>query len=150
LSCNLLLGAIELEISRPSTALTIECWTLPESESELQRMDRVMTTFLEALEKHGVVMPSNIRRLEACGERHPGCFVYEFGTRRVHIATRDGEGGRITLVVRVGGGFLDFVQFVQRFGSLESVKLERHSEDGMLRLSSVLSQGHRHVRELPS
>eukprot|EP00812_Abedinium_dasypus_P012547 NODE_6059_length_532_cov_173.964361.p2 GENE.NODE_6059_length_532_cov_173.964361~~NODE_6059_length_532_cov_173.964361.p2 ORF type:complete len:128 (-),score=22.93 NODE_6059_length_532_cov_173.964361:131-514(-) len=70
-------------------------------------------------------LPSNVRRIEVCKEpQHPTCYVYRFGTRRLHINLRhDADTGRIHLVVRCGGGFVDFVVFAKRHGGLEQLKV---------------------------
>jgi len=105
--------------------LTVECWSRP-GEDAMQRLDRVMEEFLEKLREAKVVIPSNLRRLGPCEEPlHPNCVLYSFGTRRLHIQVREGDNGQLTLVVRCGGGFLDFVAFVRRHGSLEELKLQR-------------------------
>mmetsp|Transcript_38179 Transcript_38179/g.110247 ORF Transcript_38179/g.110247 Transcript_38179/m.110247 type:complete len:670 (-) Transcript_38179:27-2036(-) len=125
--------------------LSIEAWTIP-GEEDLARMERVMTTFVNALEAANVAMPGNIHRIERCrASQHASCFVYSFGTRRMHVATRASENGRLLLVVRCGGGFLDFVEFARRHGSLERLRVERANNlqqgRGVVRLTSVLSRG---------
>jgi len=88
-----------------------------------------MTTFVQALQSAGVVMPENIRCLDQCASKqHPGCFQYVFGTRRALMATRMTGEGRLLLVVRCGGGFLDFVEFARRHGSLEQLSLLRERD----------------------
>merc|ERR1719461_221779 len=109
-------------------------------------MERVMATFVEQLQTAGVVLPGNIQRIEECADpRHPACYVYSFGTRRMHVAARVTDSGRLLLVVRCGGGFIDFVEFVRRHGSLEHLRLERRSggsssSNEVIRMSSVLSR----------
>jgi len=136
----------------PDGSLTIDCWDVA-GESDVQRMDRVVGLFLQKLQEANVVLPENFARLGQCEEpQHPGCFVYAFGTRRLHISLREGEGGRLTLVVRCGGGFLDFVGFVRRHGGLEQLKLTRRpdSRGGQhIQLVSVLTRGTLTVRERP-
>merc|ERR1712217_701033 len=115
------------------------------------RLDRVVGILLEQLQFAGVTMPENFRRLETCKEpQHGNCYTYSFGTRRLHITTREAMGGRLTLVVRCGGGFLDFVEFVRRNGSLEQLRLQRmldgDGESQQMRLTSVFSQGSWKVR----
>merc|ERR1712151_1378482 len=89
-------------------------------------MDRVMDTFLAKLREAGYELPENIQRLEACrDQQHADCFVYSFGTRRLHLATRELESGRLSLVVRCGGGFFDFAEFALRNGAVEQIKLQR-------------------------
>lgn len=137
----------------PLMGMVIDCWTVP-GETDLRRLDRVMGTFLEKLQKAGIAMPDNISRLEKCGTpEHDSCYVYSFGSRRLHIATREGDGGRITLVVRIGGGFIDFLEFVRRNGSLEKLRFERSPDSkGVehIRLSSVMSHGRMQVKEMPA
>jgi hypothetical protein len=118
-------------------------------------MDRVMATFLEHLRAAGLALPENIRRLEHCRDAAhvSGCYVYSFGTRRLHMSIREAEGGRLLLVVRVGGGFVDFVRFAMRHGSLENLRLQRRpQQDGrqVVRLVGVLGcHNERRVREMP-
>lgn len=137
----------------PAPALTIECWAKPGAESELARMDRVMVTFLDALRAAGIALPDNIQRLKQCSDaQHSNCYIYSFGTRRLHVATREVEGGRILLVVRCGGGFSDFADFAMRHGGLEQLRLQRHRDiqgRNVVRLSSVLSNGTVGLREVP-
>merc|ERR1719422_415413 len=95
-------------VSRPSTgvgALTIECWSLPGPEAELARIERVMGVFVSQLLAAGVVLPENFERVGRCGARTDPqpCYIYRFGTRRLHLSIREAEGGRLCLVVRCGG-----------------------------------------------
>jgi len=142
-------GRLQKTPDSSNTALSIECWALP-SESELDRLDRVAGVLLEGLRTAGVTVPDNFKRLEVCKEpQHGNCYTYSFGTRRLHITTREAVGGRLTLVVRCGGGFLDFVEFVRRNGSLENLRLQRlldgDGERPHLRLTSVFAQGRLNV-----
>merc|ERR1712032_1570074 len=103
---------------RPAAAqwsLNIECWSLPGPETEVARMERVMGVFLDHLVTAGVVMPNNFQRVGRCGARNDPqpCYIYRFGTRRLHINLRELEGGRLCLVVRCGGGFFDFAEFAR-------------------------------------
>lgn len=139
--------------ARPGVGgLAIECWSRP-GEADLERMERVMTTFVEALEAANVALPGNIHRIEQCrASQHASCFVYSFGTRRLHVATRATESGRLLLVVRCGGGFIDFIEFARRHGSLESMRVERNNQlrasgGGVVRLTSVLSRGKLRVQQ---
>lgn len=141
--------------SRPATpdafeGLAVECWTKPD-ETAMQRLDRVMGDFLQKLCEAGVAMPSNIRRLGACEEpQHSNCALYSFGTRRLHLQVREGDNGRLTIVVRCGGGFLDFVAFVRRHGSIEDVKLQKRTDANgkqRVQLVSVLAQSKHIVRD---
>eukprot|EP00931_Biecheleriopsis_adriatica_P119180 TRINITY_DN94433_c0_g1_i1.p1 TRINITY_DN94433_c0_g1~~TRINITY_DN94433_c0_g1_i1.p1 ORF type:complete len:726 (+),score=92.36 TRINITY_DN94433_c0_g1_i1:34-2211(+) len=124
--------------------LNIECWTIP-TEDDVSRIDRVMGSFLTALRDAEYVMPDNIRRLQSCrAEGHSSCLVYRFGTRRVHVATRGEEGGRLSVVVRVGGGYMDFVEFVRRHGHIEHLRLQKQRDrEGrdVVRCTSVMTGG---------
>merc|ERR1719265_2592508 len=104
-----------------------------------------MNIFVEKLQEAGVILPENFARLEECAEPgHSSCYVYSFGTRRLHINTREGDGGRLTLVVRCGGGYLDFLDFAARHGRVEDLKLKRLSDSkghGRIQLTSVMSHG---------
>jgi len=126
--------------------LAVECWSIA-GEEDLERMERVMTTFVEALQNAGATLPSNIGHLEDCkASQHQSCFVYSFGTRRMHVATRLTEGGRLLLVVRCGGGFIDFVEFARRHGRVEQLRMQgqdRRAGGGreVIRLTSVLQKG---------
>jgi len=132
--------------------LTIECWSLGKQETDVERLDRVMSVFVERLIEAGMVLPENLGRIKECGEPlHPGCFIYSFGTRRVHIAVREGDAGRLALVVRCGGGFLDFADFARRHGSLEHLRFQRRPDSGgrqLIQLSSVLAGRTMRVKEL--
>jgi len=122
--------------------LLIDCWNIP-GEEDLKRIERVMNAYVNALQQADLPLPENIARVQQCGA-HPSCHVYKFGTRRVHMATRAGEGGRLLLVVRVGGGYMDFVEYARRHGSLEQLRLKKTEGDReVIRLTSVLSQGKR-------
>jgi len=138
-----------------SSALAIECWSMP-NETQLARMDRVMAHFLSSLRDAGVTLPANVQRVGNCQEvpPHTACYVYCFGTRRLHVSTREAEGGKLLLVVRIGGGFVDFVEFAQKHGSLEHLRLEKRDAEErgkhVVRLSSVLSSRHRRVKEVAS
>merc|ERR1711977_162682 len=124
-----------------------ECWSLPAPEAELDRIERVVATFVEGLRAAGVVLPENFQRLGRCGSRTDPqpCYIYRFGTRRVHMSVREFGGGRLCLVVRCGGGFLDFAEFARKNGSTEQMKLlkiqRQENEAGrqVLQLASVFS-----------
>jgi hypothetical protein len=143
---------------RPSTAgaLTIECWSIP-NEAELDRIERVVGFFVEQLLAAGVPIPENFQRVGRCGARNDPqpCYIYRFGTRRLHMNVRESGGGRICLVVRCGGGFLDFAQFARKNGSMEQLKLakmQRQSIQGreVMQFTSVYSNGERKIREVNS
>jgi len=132
--------------------LSVECWALP-SETEVARLDRVVGLFLEKMQEAGAVVPTNFQRVEQCGEpQHDRCYTYSFGTRRLHISTREGEGGRLSLVVRCGGGFLDFIEFVRRNGAIEELRLQRllngGGESQRIRLAATFVNGKRQIREV--
>jgi len=110
------------------SGLTVECWTIP-GEADVERMDRVVALFVDKLAEARIVAPDNILRLEACDEpQHPNCHLYSFGTRRLHLALREGDGGHLSLVVRTGGGFLDFMEFARKHGAIEQLKLQRRTD----------------------
>lgn len=114
----------------PGSQLSITCWSL--QPTDLERIDQLMKSFLERLREAGVVLPENVERVGQCEDvQHQGCLIYNFGTRRLHIATREGKDGRLMLVVRCGGGFLDFADFARRHGSAEHLKFKRQA-DGQL------------------
>eukprot|EP00931_Biecheleriopsis_adriatica_P069013 TRINITY_DN42902_c0_g1_i1.p1 TRINITY_DN42902_c0_g1~~TRINITY_DN42902_c0_g1_i1.p1 ORF type:complete len:701 (+),score=116.98 TRINITY_DN42902_c0_g1_i1:266-2104(+) len=124
-------------------SLMLECWSIP-GEEDVARIERCVQTFVNALQAADVAMPENVRRIQKCSSEHPGCFVYNFGTRRVHMATRNVEGGRLMLVVRCGGGYMDFIEFARRHGSLEQLRVQKKAEQGgreVVRVTSVLSKG---------
>lgn len=144
---------------RPASAgglFTIECWSLP-GESDLARIERVMSVFVEQLVASGVIIPENFERVGRCGARSDPqpCHIYRFGSRRLHINIRETEGGRLCLVVRCGGGFLDFAEFARKNGSVEQMKflkLQRRSSQGrdVLQLASVYSNRSRRLKDLSS
>merc|ERR1719409_498866 len=137
----------------PVGALTIECWSLPGPEPELARIERVMAVFVEHLLAAGVVMPENFQRIGRCGARTDPqpCYIYRFGTRRLHLSIRESEGGRLCLVVRCGGGFLDFAEFARKNGNMEQCKLAKMRQPAqgreVVQLASVYSKGERRVKE---
>jgi len=144
-------------VPRPWTAgaLTIECWSLPVPESDIARIERVMAIFAEQLIAAGVIMPENFQRVGRCGARTDPqpCYIYRFGTRRLHISIREMEGARLCLVVRCGGGFIDFAEFARKHGSIVQLKfarMQRRPGTGrdVLQLASVFKQGERRVREI--
>ncbi|KAK5582014.1 hypothetical protein RB653_003595 [Dictyostelium firmibasis] len=59
------------------------------------------------------VIPSNFKKISQ--------GLYQFGTKRINASIRDSDGN---LVVRVGGGYLLFVDFVYKYGERESLKLK--------------------------
>eukprot|EP00933_Yihiella_yeosuensis_P005125 TRINITY_DN109577_c0_g1_i1.p1 TRINITY_DN109577_c0_g1~~TRINITY_DN109577_c0_g1_i1.p1 ORF type:complete len:681 (-),score=112.07 TRINITY_DN109577_c0_g1_i1:201-2243(-) len=128
--------------------LEIECWNIP-GEEDLARMERVMSVFTKALEKADVAMPDNIRRIQQCkAAQHKTCHVYSFGTQKMHVAARVTAEGRLLLVVRVGGGFMDFIEFARRHGSMERLRVQRQADANgreVVRITSVLSQGKKKV-----
>lgn len=133
--------------------LAIDCWTIP-GESDLQQVERVVGVFMEAIVASGIVVPTNVRRIGRCQlPSDKGCFVYNFGTRKLHVSTRANEQGRLLLVVRCGGGFIDFVQFCRRHGGTENLCMTKATAErsqggtGIIRFTAVLSQ--RTVRAVP-
>eukprot|EP01133_Synstelium_polycarpum_P011518 gene11518-13437_t len=76
------------------------------------------------------VIPPNFERL--------GEGLYQFGTRRINTSILAGN-----LVVRVGGGFMCFEEFVLKYGRAETIKMLRMPASGkgsflQLRRSSTL------------
>merc|ERR1711879_377225 len=111
-----------------SSTLAVDCWSLATSETDLERMERVMAHVLTKLREAGATLPDPIKRLETeVDARVAGCYVYSFGSRRLHVAVREGEGQKLSLVVRAGVGFFDFVEFVQKNGASEHAKQQKHS-----------------------
>eukprot|EP00747_Dinoflagellata_sp_TGD_P033163 gnl/TRDRNA2_/TRDRNA2_136430_c0_seq1.p1 gnl/TRDRNA2_/TRDRNA2_136430_c0~~gnl/TRDRNA2_/TRDRNA2_136430_c0_seq1.p1 ORF type:complete len:606 (-),score=96.55 gnl/TRDRNA2_/TRDRNA2_136430_c0_seq1:49-1866(-) len=132
----------------PVEPLVIECWALPTYETNEARVERCVQIFLAALKDS---MPENMHRIARCSDT--GCYVYAFGTRQIRLSVREGEGGKLLLVVRCGGGFVDFSEFVQRHGSLERMRLRRRRRGSLpsgrevIRLTSVLSRRSLRVRQ---
>jgi len=63
------------------------------------------------------------------------------------MSTRVAQDGRLSLVVRCGGGFMDFLEFARRNGSLQQLKLQKQAPaQGAARFSSVLSGGRLKVK----
>jgi len=127
--------------------LAIECWSIP-GEADRARVERVVGTFIEALQVAAVALPGNIHQIRQCDAvQHAGCFVYSFGTRRLHVATRATEAGRLLLVVRCGGGFIDFIEFARRHGNVELLRQQRSiappAAGGreVIRFTSVMAKG---------
>jgi hypothetical protein len=145
-------AAVVMPSSREQ-GLTFECWSIA-AEKDLEQIERVVSQLVSALQADGVVLPENIRMVCPCKEdKHNRCFVYRFGTRRLHFATRSTDDGRVTLVVRCGGGFMDFLDFARRHGGLEQLRLLRQmgaNGTGQVHLSSTLSAGRVRVREKPN
>merc|ERR1712196_339186 len=117
-------------------------------------MERAMAHFIALAEAQGVALPPNIRLIAPCKEpAHKRCFVYNFGTRRLHFAVRENTDGRLQLVVRCGGGFMDFMNFARCNGALEQLRMQRvqggHNASGTVNLTSVLAAGRVRVREVP-
>merc|ERR1719401_3250191 len=114
-----------------------------------------MSAYMEHFIAAGVVVPENFQRVGQCGSRRDPqpCFIYRFGTRRLHLNIREGEGGRLCLVVRCGGGFLDFAEFARKNGSAEQLKMvrmQRTSSQGthVLQVASVLSHRRHQVHDM--
>jgi len=138
--------------SRQFGGLTIECWALPD-ETDLARLDRIIGMVLDQLREASVPMPTNFQRVGECEEpQHEKCFVFSFGTRRLHISMREGAGGTVTLAVRVGGGYMDLIEFIHKNGALEQLRWQQAQGSGSdshhARFCSVLSKGRRKVKEM--
>merc|ERR1712080_69991 len=74
---------------QPATerGLAIECWSLV-GEEDIARIERAVAHFVGLLRAEDAVIPENLRLIAACKEpQHRGCFVYRFGTRRLHFTT---------------------------------------------------------------
>ena len=84
--------------------------TLPAIDS----IDELVRRTIEANATHGMasLLPANFRRLDT--------GVYQFGTRKVYLRERSG-----VLVARVGGGFVSFVEYVEKHGAVERERLRR-------------------------
>lgn len=122
--------------------VVLDCWSTL-GETELEQIERVVAHFVQMMHDQGVALPDNIRMVSQCKEAaHRRCFVYRFGTRRLHFAARAMDDGRLLLVVRCGGGFMDFVEFARRHGGLEQIKLRKQLEaSGVVRVNRVLQSG---------
>jgi hypothetical protein len=131
-------------------SLALECWSFAH-ETDIEQIERVMSHFIGLLKRDGVSLPQNIRLVGPCKEAsHQHCFVYRFGTRRLHFATRSRDNGRLVLVVRCGGGFMDFLSFARRHGGLEHLRMQREIEgnaSGRVHLHSVLTERRMHIRK---
>merc|ERR1712232_710682 len=103
--------------------------------------ERAMAFNVRQLVAAGVELPANLHIVDQCKE-HRGCFVYRFGTRRLHVTTQAVDDGRLLLVVRCGGGFADFYEFATRHAPSENVKLQRKlaTQSQVLRLSRAFSK----------
>eukprot|EP00746_Dinoflagellata_sp_MGD_P000349 gnl/MRDRNA2_/MRDRNA2_100626_c0_seq1.p1 gnl/MRDRNA2_/MRDRNA2_100626_c0~~gnl/MRDRNA2_/MRDRNA2_100626_c0_seq1.p1 ORF type:complete len:277 (-),score=64.16 gnl/MRDRNA2_/MRDRNA2_100626_c0_seq1:87-917(-) len=120
-------------------AFAIECWSVPTFETSGERMEYLVKTLYANMRAVGMIVPENCAQVAACESGHGHCFLYQYGTKRVHITERK-VAGRIVLIVRCGGGFLDFVEFSKRYGKIEQSKLARDS-DRRVQMTSVLSKG---------
>jgi len=74
-------------------------------------IQRYLKAVVAVEEPHGRV-PSNFRHISG--------DMYQFGSRRIQILEQNGQ-----VVVRVGGGFSDFIDFLYRFGEGEAKKLAK-------------------------
>jgi hypothetical protein len=132
-------------IETPSDLPSV-CMQLP-SETPRERVERAMAFNIKQLVAAGVELPANIQLVDKChAKEHGGCFVYRFGTRRLHVTTQAVDEGRLLLVVRCGGGFADFAEFAKRHARSEIAKLQHKLPTsatagcGVLRLSSAFSK----------
>jgi len=126
----------------PGASIALDCWCKP-AETEREQIERVVSHYVELLRSQGVVMPDNIGLISQCNEsitKHRRCWVYRFGSRRLHFAARDQNDGRLLLVVHCGGGFMDFIDFARRHGGLEQIKLEKSKQQlqGRVNVNRVL------------
>jgi len=148
---NVLAEAMTIDAAHVAQpGLVLECWSVPQ-ETDMEQIQRVVAHFVALLEGEGVELPENIRLIAPCREAsHQRCFVYRFGTRRLHFAARSTDDTRLALVVRCGGGFMDILDFARRHGGLEKLRLHRQLQGngtGTLRLNSTLSEGCVRIRE---
>jgi len=128
------------------SGVVLECWSKVD-ESDLERVERAVREYMDYMSAASITVPENLQRVGKCAAEHKNCFVYRFGTRKVHMSTRVAQDGRLSLVVRCGGGFMDFVEFVRRNGSLQQLKLQKQAPaQGATRFSSVLSGGRLKVK----
>mmetsp|Transcript_98899 Transcript_98899/g.176200 ORF Transcript_98899/g.176200 Transcript_98899/m.176200 type:complete len:642 (+) Transcript_98899:33-1958(+) len=134
----------ESEAPVRESGVVLECWSKVD-ESDLERVERAVKEHLEYFSAANIIVPDNLQRVGKCSAEHKNCFVYRFGSRKIHMSTRVSADGRLSLVVRCGGGFMDFIEFVRRHGSLEQLKLQGPFQ-GTARFSSVLSGGRLRVR----
>lgn len=138
----------------------VDCWSRP-GETELSSIKRIMASSLDGLKSDGHVIPDNVQPVGQCTEPHHNCcVVFQFGTKLVHVTARVAGAGRLCvicgtacgrlLVVRCGGGFLDFVEYVKKHGNLEALQLARRTEaqgQSASRLNSTLSDGRARITE---
>lgn len=146
--------AVVPEVPAPfGGALAVECWSLP-GENDVERVEWAMSTFIEHLAEHGVVIPDNVSRIAQCGSKqHSSCYVYRFGTRRLHVGVQEGLDGRLALVVRCGGGFMDSAKLARRNGRIEQIRMNQTKlSEGriVVHVTSVLSKGQRQVKIAPA
>lgn len=140
-----------------SQRLVIRCWTKPgtprcvtprdRDDPERPRVQAAVESVVERLTEEGLgnAVPENLVLVEKCSlKQHVGCFVYRFGSRRVHICARTmPQSKELLVVVRCGGGFVDFADFVRRHGGHEqSLRQRAEAEtEGVLRLNSARHNG---------
>lgn len=140
-----------------SQRLVIRCWTKPgtprcgtprdRDDPERPRVQAAVESVVERLTEEGLgnAVPENLVLVEKCSlKQHVGCFVYRFGTRRIHICARTMPASKeLLVVVRCGGGFVDFADFVRRHGGHEqSLRQRAEAEtEGVLRLNSARHGG---------
>jgi chromosome segregation ATPase len=74
--------------------------------------DALVASFLAQTD--GLYIPPNFKRISA--------GKYQFGTRQLSVLAQRGGGG---LVVRVGGGHMDFREFLAKYGKVEFDKVVR-------------------------
>jgi Growth-Arrest-Specific Protein 2 Domain len=79
-------------------------------------VDRMVTEVLNELAESDMPIPGNFGRISE--------GFYKFGTRKIRAQILSGS-----LVVRVGGGFMTFREFVEKYGRLESVKVVRATNE---------------------
>lgn len=130
-------------------SFALQCWSKP-NENDAERIERAMGQYLEYFRASGIIVPENIKPVGKCRADHTRCFVYRFGTRKVHMSVREADDGRLTLVIRVGGGFSDFAEFARRHGSLEHRKFVKLSASDDARVTTVFASKRAAARAAPS
>jgi chromosome segregation ATPase len=92
-------------------------------------IDGMISEYLNSLAADGddaLIIPPNFHRIEE--------GVYQFGTRKIH-ATVLSAG----LMIRIGGGYISFDEFVRKFGRIESIKIIPAAAGGAPRTSTLIA-----------
>ena len=140
----------EKEDASVETSFKIECWAKP-GETDIVSIKRIVADILAHLKSEGHLMPDNIEIIERCSSKgHTRCATYKFGTKVLHVSSQAADAGRLTLVVRCGGGFLDFMEYVKRYGNVEALHWGRQLDSqsrNTVHFTSTLSNGRRQLKE---